>query len=1261
MATIHKLTKDGATIFPATITDAVVHQDTGKTLTSMIKEYNVSELFPTEGIAGGNTYNLALAVQVLGTHLRASEKTGGIKLMFISSVSNCEEEYYLNKNVWSGNVSDWKQRFEVGDVVADPAGEWDPSTAEEYIDQQVATITGNLAGQTVARQTADTNLQNQVDTLAAAVGTGGTVDQRIQAEATARANADTALSNRITPLEQAVGSGGSIDTRISNAKSEIIGNATSACDTLGEAEALISAEKTRAQGVEATKADKATTLAGYGITDTYTKTEVNGLVSTPHQNYVTVQTYSALPASGSADTIYRVSNYDGSVPEVNVTKYSEYAWNGSQYIFLCVKSQIDEVFDITVYNSNTKYANLTAALAAVPQDLQRGGMSIKYVQTSDNKYVQWRNMNQNWSITESDWQGVDDEPTAGSSNLVESGGVQSYIGDLSTRNYIPRNYVSPRKYDTGALNQLIPVGGIDIIGSERIEYVKLAMITTPGANVYEEIVTQEFNIQSGDYYAGIMVKSSVTNTLRFIVFTSSGAYYETTVSLIANTWTRVVVPVIIDSSSDRLLYRYDVSNNCDMHIARPSLTKEKTTLGEIVDWYKENENVELQTLDKGLNLYKGCDIVDHYYSPDGVLNELSGYSITRPIKVEQGEQYTINHSHVIICYDKNNETVVSFNPYEAVFNTYTFTVPYGVNYIRTNVKEDFYENFAINKGTTVSSEENYELDGNLIKPASIHQEQLGEDVQTTVPDGSITLQKLASTLVQYFANGGNLTDGTITMTKLASEIVSYFANAANLSDGTITQGKLNAALIQWIQAQGGGSITNNADGISIIVNTLNQLSVNWESVGIFFTKNGDDTQNIISSIGAYNGKATLVILNDLTIHNSYTTFPSNLYKVVGAGGKIIPSGTPSDYIYLTFPDGCSFECGKYQMFHERVICNAASNGYLNGMALSDWWGVNGDGVTNCQISIDAFLASGFKNVRFTAGTYVAYPSNGLSGRNIYVDDDVIFDGVFHIAYGSFNDRTFCKNTHVYGKLVSTLRIGGAMIDGLYIPDGIHILGVNSNYINQTAEGGCKGVHFNFSNKNFEIGDIVVEQSVQQYHEGTPINVYAFGLDNGGGQDYEANHNIHVKSLTCGPNTAGSSGFDLMLLDGCYDITINRMVAAGGTTQENSILITNACHDIHLGNVDINFNNPSQNAVRIDGTNVMIDNLKINSEQGNGNWGLFFNDANDCFVSSVKTENQSQGIRLINSDNILVLNHISVNDTTPVADAGSTFKVLNTFS
>ena len=198
MATIHKLTKNGATIFPATITDAVVHPQTGKTLTSMIKDYNVSELFPTEGIDGGNKYNLALAIQVLGTHLSAAQKTGGIKLTFISSVSPYpEEEYYLGKSSWSGNAADWDQRFEVGDVVADPGGSWEPGTAEAYIDQQIATLNTGLASEAIARQTGDRNLQTQINSE---VTTRYNADQSLQTQINAEANTRSTADEQLRVL-----------------------------------------------------------------------------------------------------------------------------------------------------------------------------------------------------------------------------------------------------------------------------------------------------------------------------------------------------------------------------------------------------------------------------------------------------------------------------------------------------------------------------------------------------------------------------------------------------------------------------------------------------------------------------------------------------------------------------------------------------------------------------------------------------------------------------------------------------------------------------------------------------------------------------------------------------------------------------------------------------------------------------------------------------------------------------------------------------
>ena len=272
-------------------------------------------------------------------------------------------------------------------------------------------------------------IKGRIKNLETAVGSGGSVDERI-AETKAEIIGDAAADYNTL---------GKVEDKIQETKSEILGDAASDYNTLGKVEDKIQAEVSRSEGAEealdAAKADKATTLEGYGITDAYTKsetynkTEVNGLVDTPHQNYVTVLTYAALIAidPGSTDTIYRVSNYDGSVPQVDVTKYSEYAWDGTQYVFLCVKSQIDEVFDISVYNNNATYADLAAALgtdgANVPQTLRRGGMSVKFVCSSDNKYVQYRLMSNVFSTMVTDWQGVDDEPTAGSDNLVKSGGV----------------------------------------------------------------------------------------------------------------------------------------------------------------------------------------------------------------------------------------------------------------------------------------------------------------------------------------------------------------------------------------------------------------------------------------------------------------------------------------------------------------------------------------------------------------------------------------------------------------------------------------------------------------------------------------------------------------------------------------------------------------------------------------------------------------------------------------------------------------------
>ena len=96
-------------------------------------------------------------------------------------------------------------------------------------------------------------------------------------------------------------------------------------------------------------------------------------------------------------------------------------------------------YDISAHNSGATYANLSEALgtngANIPTAYRKGGMSVKFIQSSDHKYVQYRYMGTVTTGTTftsvTSWQGVDDIPTAGSDNLVKSGGVKNQLTNIS--------------------------------------------------------------------------------------------------------------------------------------------------------------------------------------------------------------------------------------------------------------------------------------------------------------------------------------------------------------------------------------------------------------------------------------------------------------------------------------------------------------------------------------------------------------------------------------------------------------------------------------------------------------------------------------------------------------------------------------------------------------------------------------------------------------------------------------------------------------
>lgn len=99
----------------------------------------------------------------------------------------------------------------------------------------------------------------------------------------------------------------------------------------------------------ANKADKATTLAGYGITDAYTKTEVDGMVGSAFHYKGSVANEEALPAS---------DNKQGDVYNVEDTG-ANYAWDGAKW------DKLSENIDLSSYLTKEEASDIYATASSL--------------------------------------------------------------------------------------------------------------------------------------------------------------------------------------------------------------------------------------------------------------------------------------------------------------------------------------------------------------------------------------------------------------------------------------------------------------------------------------------------------------------------------------------------------------------------------------------------------------------------------------------------------------------------------------------------------------------------------------------------------------------------------------------------------------------------------------------------------------------------------------------------------------------------------
>lgn len=174
-------------------------------------------------------------------------------------------------------------------------------------------------------------------------------------------------------------------------------------------------------------AAKTVTAAGYVLPAT------GGSVKIKMANRNTVANATLNINSTGAKPLYYNGQRAGVGNTWDTNEIIEVFYDGAKYqAYNVAGCSGDGVFDISAYNLTdgqpTPYEDLAAALGPngdnVPLSLRKGGMSVKFLR--DNKYIQARCMAQNFTTDVTQWQGVDDEPTAGSKNLVDSNGVYNY-------------------------------------------------------------------------------------------------------------------------------------------------------------------------------------------------------------------------------------------------------------------------------------------------------------------------------------------------------------------------------------------------------------------------------------------------------------------------------------------------------------------------------------------------------------------------------------------------------------------------------------------------------------------------------------------------------------------------------------------------------------------------------------------------------------------------------------------------------------------
>lgn len=266
----------------------------------------------------------------------------------------------------------------------------------------------------------------------------------------------------------------------------------------------------------------------------------------------------------------------------------------------------DGVFDVSVKyptsgveggNTYTLEGALAVLNANLPASKKKGGMSIKFVQSSDNNYVQARCMANSFTTDVTQWQGVATELIAGSRDLVESRCVYQ-LQQFVTEKYLRKSdYCAPENYIKSNI-ELIS-GGYYNYTADPVSYVELSGFACAKVNV---IPGDMFRLQCNIAYsklAAVIFLDENDNMLGYLYGDNTSTIVSVDTGIISAPPKCVSIAFnayILDGSTPQLT-KYET----------PKVLTEKDTIDIVVEIVNPNNDREISSVpvDSG-----------HYYDGD---------------------------------------------------------------------------------------------------------------------------------------------------------------------------------------------------------------------------------------------------------------------------------------------------------------------------------------------------------------------------------------------------------------------------------------------------------------------------------------------------------------------------------------------------------------------------------------------------------------------------------------------------------------------